>query len=242
MKRIVVEELLDLPGQPPAEIASCLDDLRSINRRMGGNALHADLLRRASEGHPKNQPLHLLEVASGRADVLQHAALALQAEGRPVRITLLDQKVAHFPELLDQTGLSNQSGPSQWDPRLPKPECVTGDALAMPFAPDSVDIVSCCLFVHHLEPEEVSAFLQAALRVARRAVIINDLERSRLHWLLAQAGSIKFRSRFTVHDAPVSVRRAYTLAEMRQMLEQTGHRFECQRAPVFRLGAILWKN
>ncbi len=229
MKRHVTEELLDQPGQPQDEVQRCLNDLRGINRRMGGNALHLQLLQQAVARRQMGAPLHLLEVASGRADVLQHAALALQADGIPVELTLLDRDPSHFPTEDD------------WEDTLPQPTFVIGDAMAMPFADDSVDIISCCLFTHHLEPAEISEFLHEALRVTRIAVVINDLERNYAHWLLAYLGRLKYSSRFTAYDAPVSIRRSYTLQEMRAMLAKTGHPFECRRAPVFRLGAILWK-
>jgi len=230
MKRVVAEELLDMPNQSPIDVALCLDDLRSVNRRAGGNKLHSALLQRASAGLDTAETMQLLEVASGRADVLQHAALGLQRNGYKLQITLLDQKTEHFPST------------SHWEAQLPKPECVLGDALAMPFADNSFDIVSCCLFVHHLRPEEFAQFLASALRIARHAVVINDLERSRIHWLLAHAGRVKYRSRLTKYDAAVSVRRAYTLKEMQEMLINTGHRFDCWRAYLFRLGAIIWKK
>lgn len=230
MKRFVEEELLDSDQGTPEEIAACLDDLRGINRSFGGNALHRRLLAQVAASLPANAPLHLLEVAAGRADVLQHAALALQTKGHTLRLTLLDRCREHLPT------------PNYWNQNLPAPEHILGDALQIPLAESSVDVVSCCLFVHHLEPVEASAFLQEALRVARIAVVINDLERRRDHWLLANLGRFVFRSHLTMHDAPVSVRRAYTLEEMRTLLNRTGHRSEVFRAPVYRLGGIVWKN
>ena len=233
MKRIVEDELLDLKLGTPDEVQLCLDDLRGVNRRLGGNALHIRLIAQAAEPylgmHGNTAPLHVLEVASGRADVLQAALLPLHKQGLALKISLLDADAHHLP------------APDHWNAELPAPERLVGDALHLPFANNSVDIVSCCLFLHHLDPPQIADFLQEALRVARIAVVINDLERSFLHLTLARMGRFVFRSKLTAYDAKVSVRRAYTLAELRIMLAATGHRSQASRYAVCRVGGIVWK-
>ena len=120
---------------------------------------------------------------------------------------------------------------------------VTGDALALPFGDGTFDLVSCNLFAHHLSPREVVAFVNEALRVCRSAVLINDLVRGALHLSLVYAGLPLYRSRLTRHDAPASVRQAYTPEEMRAMLEQTrAARVEVHRHYLFRMGVIAWKR
>ena len=52
-------------------------------------------------------------------------------------------------------------------------------------------------------------------RVARRGIVVNDLIRGRLAWLGAWLLShLATGNRYTRHDAPLSVRRAYTAAEL----------------------------
>jgi ubiquinone/menaquinone biosynthesis C-methylase UbiE len=104
----------------------------------------------------------------------------------------------------------------------------------------SVDIVSCCLFLHHLEPPQVASFLAEAQRVARVAVIINDVERSAIHYRLARVNRLIDRSRISRHDGPASVHRAYTYRELARMLANTGSSFALERAWLYRLGAVLW--
>ena len=71
---------------------------------------------------------------------------------------------------------------------------------------------------------------------------INDLIRSRLHLALTYAGLPLFRSRITWHDAPASVRRAYTREEMRTMLaELPAKRLEITLHYLYRMGVLLWK-
>jgi hypothetical protein len=64
-------------------------------------------------------------------------------------------------------------------------------------------------------------------RVARLGVVLNDLVRGRRvllgAWLLTRTIT---RNRFTRHDAPMSVRRAYSIDEMTALLAAAGLRVE----------------
>jgi ubiquinone/menaquinone biosynthesis C-methylase UbiE len=225
MERIVEDEWLDDDRGTPAEIDAALHAVTLANQRFGGVRLHARLLHRALGCASRAQRPHILEVASGRADVLQGALLQL---GVAAEVTLLDRSAAHLPD------------PCAWPSALPAPRTVTGDALALPLPDASVDIVSCCLFLHHLEPPQITRYLAESQRVARVAVIINDLERNALHYRLAQLNRVIDRSRISRHDGPASVRRAYTYSELARMLENTGRCYFLERAYLYRLGGILW--
>jgi hypothetical protein len=60
-------------------------------------------------------------------------------------------------------------------------------------------------------------------RVSRLGVVINDLERSWRGWIGAWLlGHLLTRNRYTRHDAPLSVRRAYRAEEIATMLRDAG--------------------
>jgi hypothetical protein len=81
------------------------------------------------------------------------------------------------------------------------------------------------------------------LRVCRIAVLINDLVRHPLHMSLVYAGMPLYRSRLTRHDAPASVRQAYTVEEMQSLLAQSSAaRVEIHRHYLFRMGVVAWKH
>jgi hypothetical protein len=103
--------------------------------------------------------------------------------------------------------------------------------------------VSCNLFTHHLSAGQTVHFVNEALRVCRIAVLVNDLVRHPLHLALVYAGLPLFRSRMTWHDAPASVRQAYTYNEMQNILEGTrAARVEIRKRFLFRMGVIAWKD
>lgn len=222
------EEWLDGDSGSAEEVASALRSLRFVNRWFGGERVHRLLLEEAAAGRSE---LEVLEVAAGRATTVAEAAQWLmRRKNRPVtvRATLLDRQASHLPP--------------NWPAALPPPVLLPGDALAIPLADKSVDVVSCCLFLHHLDPAQVSTFLREALRVARLAVLINDLERTRLHYALSKTFSLVDPSRLSRHDGPASVRQAYSRDEMLAMVRATGAKAAVQRRFLHRLAVTLWAD
>ena len=232
MKRVVTTELLDSDDGTPAEVADSLTDLRGINQKFGGigttqamieHVWRRGLPRQVGQVPPPHE-LSLLEVGAGSGDVPLAARTQLAAKGVSLQVTLLDRAASHLT-----TGNNHQA--------------VVGNALALPFAANSFDLVSCGLFAHHLSPEEVVQFVKEGLRVCRVAVLINDLVRSPVHLALVYAAYPLYRSRLTRHDAPASVRAAYTPEEMRKLIAQTSAaRVEILRHYLYRMGVMIWKK
>jgi hypothetical protein len=65
-----------------------------------------------------------------------------------------------------------------------------------------------------------------------------------MHLALSYLGFPLYRSRITRHDAPASVRRAYTEDEVRQMLARVAEpaSIEIERFYLYRMGVIVWKQ
>lgn len=221
MKRVTTSELLDDDLGSPEEITASLRDLQRINSWFGGTPTTAKLLRLIADQRrlPK---IDLLEIGAGAGDVPIEAANRLSRAGIAVSVTLLDRVSSHLP----------RNGT----------RAVTGDALHLPFRDDSFDVVSCNLLAHHFDPAGLQRLVSESLRVVRVAVVINDLIRSPLHLAMVYAGLPLFRSRITWHDAPASVRQAYTLGEMRSILSGTAAaKLEISRHYLYRMGVLLWK-
>jgi ubiquinone/menaquinone biosynthesis C-methylase UbiE len=220
MQRVAIAEWLDTDSGTPDEVSSALADLRRVNRWFGGVATTEWMLRRVAQQLGKSS-LSLLEAASGSGYVPQICKQRLARNGVKIEITLLDRSPSHL-----------RNGH----------RAIAGDALALPFRDDNFDMVSCSLFAHHLGPPDLVRFVNEGLRVCRDAVLINDLVRCWPHLALVYAGLPLYRSRLTRHDAPASVRQAYTVEEMRALLRKTrASRVEIRRRFFFRMAVIVWK-
>ena len=223
MKRVVTPELLDEDLGTPQEIQSTLLDLRGLNQNFGGFSSMAAMLQAVANKSGRAN-MSFLDVAGGTGDLADRVANTLRKQGIQVCPTVLDRAVSHM------------SGNG-----LPVAR-IAGDALALPFASGSFDVVGCNLFCHHLEPQEMIRFFNEALRVSRLAVVASDLRRNLFHWLAAYAGRLTYRSRLTRNDAPASVRRAYTIEEIRSLAERTvAVRSDVKPYYFQRWGLVLWK-
>jgi ubiquinone/menaquinone biosynthesis C-methylase UbiE len=219
MRRVVRPELLDSGQATDTEVQASLADLRLVNRWFGGIRTTRRLIDIVLSRHPMDR-WKLLDVGSASGD----GPAFLQRIYPNISCTLLDLKPAHL------NGIATRFN------------CVAGDATKLPFLDNSFDLVTCSLFAHHLQPDEFHSFVKEALRVARVALLINDLRRSPVHLGLIYAGMPLYRSRLTRHDAPTSVWRAYTADEMKQMLQSSPARLvEVHETYLYRIGAIAWK-
>jgi ubiquinone/menaquinone biosynthesis C-methylase UbiE len=225
MKRVVTPELLDSDAATPAEVQQTLADLRRINRWFGGISTTRRMLEqvvaRLGKRSSDRGALTLLDVGAGSGDVSLTAARQIRPPAQ-IRVTLMDRMPAHLPR--------NGTG------------TVAGDALALPFLDSSFDLVTCSLLIHHLEREQIVQFVNQALRVARVAVLLNDLRREPLHLALMYAGYPLF-ARLTLHDGIASVRRAYTPQELKSVLGSTdAAAVEMENSYLYRMGIIVWKD
>jgi ubiquinone/menaquinone biosynthesis C-methylase UbiE len=235
MRRTLAAELLDADLGTPEEVASSLCDLRRINRWFGGIRTTQCMLERVVRQQACSQTkrrgkakltISLLDVGAGSGDIAHALTRQLRPRGIELRPLLLDRMPSHL-----------RSCDMVCVPRL------AADARALPLRDDSVDVVSCALLAHHLQPDEIVSFVNEALRVARIAVLMNDLRRSWMHLAAVYAGFAFYGSRLTRHDAPASVRRAYTREELGAIVRRTrAAQVEARNYCFFRIGVIAWKN
>ncbi len=204
-------ELLDGPLDDPAALAGNLRDLRRINRWLGGVRLSAAAIE-ALAAH--RAELTLLDVGTGGADIPLALLARARRRGRRLSIVGLDSR----PEVLAAAAIATR--------RLATTdglELNVGDGRALPYPDRSFDVAHTSLVMHHLDPEAALALLREMARVARLGVVVNDLERSWLGWGGAWLiGHLVTGNRYTRHDAPLSVRRAYRAAEMRDLVRGAG--------------------
>lgn len=224
MRRLAdTPELLDGPLDDLVALAANLRDLRRINRLLGGTRLSRQALG-ALVGQ-RTEPLTLLDVGTGAADIPASLVTRPLPDGPRLTVTAIDSRaevlaaaIAGRADLASLDGL----------------HLAIGDGRALQDPDGSHDVVHASLVLHHLEPDDAIRFLGEMSRVARLGVIVNDLARSRLAWMGAWLlGHVLTGNRLTRHDAPLSVRRAYTPQEMRSLMTEAGLR------PIATFGGLL---
>lgn len=215
-------ERMDAPDIAPAALREQLRRLAQINRWFGGayavrGAAHRLGLLRSRE------PVLLADLATGFAD---HPRL-LAGEARLLNVPLSIVAVDRHAETLRQA--------REATPRDLPIHFVQADITRLPFKDGACDAAFCTLALHHFSEDDAVAILREAKRVAKAAAVI-DLFRGRLAyaatWLLTQVWMTDSSTR---HDGRLSVRRAFTGAELRGLARRAGwRRFFWRGLPWFR--------
>jgi len=222
------EELLDGPLDDPAALAGNLRDLRRLNRALGGvriSRLAVDRLLSAAPTNLDARTTSILDVGTGGADIPVALLADARRRGRQLEVVATDV----HPEVLDAARVARPALA-----HVPGLALDVADGRSLPHPDRSFDIAHASLVVHHFPPDDAVTLLAEMARVARLGIVINDLDRRRRHWLGALlVGHLLTRNRYTRRDAPLSVRRAYTPAEMRELLARAGLR------PVGQFGGFV---
>lgn len=199
---------MDSSDNPRELLEEDLLYLRQLNRYLGGARCVrygiARLVRRRNLS-----TLSILDVGAGSADVAldivrwcRHnrvRATVVTLERDPVTVAVAAKAVAGVAEI----------------------SVVRGDAAAPPFAPKRFDCVVASQFLHHFSESEIVELLRSWATLARRAIVVGDLLRHPLAYYGIQALTrLSTKNIMTLTDAPLSVRRAFTLAEWRALFRR----------------------
>ena len=214
-KRLIQPELLD--HLPAEEARHNLADLVRINTRLGGHSVLKKTLTRTIDTH---ECFSLLDVGAASGDV----ARLIRRLYPDAAITCLDQNLVNMRE-------------------APSPKLLA-NAFELPFSLSSFDYVLCSLFLHHFTDEQVVELLASFYGIARKGLLVFDLERRLLPYLFLPATRLLFRwQAVTIHDGKISVRASFRAAELRALAEKAKIRHAEVRVhrPAFRLAMIATK-
>lgn len=211
-ERVIRPEWLD--DLPPGEKVNSLRDLTRINRYLGG---HEVLRKTLAALVSRSEPFSFLDVGAASGDTGQ-----VVREAYPnAKIISLDYRAHHLR-----------------DAATPK---LVADAFHLPFNFEAVDFVYCSLFLHHFSGEQVTDLLRNFGQAARRAVIVNDLERHPLPYYFLPATKWIFGwDPITLHDGPISVEAGFRVAELEALARNAGLSNITVRSyrPAFRLALV----
>ena len=218
MERLAgAQELLDGPLDDASTLAGNLRDLRRANALLGGIRLSREALDAlvGSDGG-RGAEIELLDVGTGGADIPVALLADWHRRGRKLTVTATDER----PEVLAAARVAT--------PGLERVEALrleVADGRALPYDDRTFDVAHASLVLHHLDKADAVRLLAEMARVSRRGIVVNDLQRAPHAWLGAWLVSHLFtRNRYSRYDAPLSVRRAYTVVEMKALLAVAGLR------------------
>lgn len=208
--RNLQSELMDQPGLDEQEHRTALRGLGRINRISGSVRILWPSIQQLAAENP-DRPLRVLDIACGGGDVavnlwqrgqsLKHPLIVHGCDVSPLAVTCSREYAARHEA--DVTFFEQ-------------------DAINVPL-PTGYDVLTSSLFLHHLGVDEAKTFLQRMSAAAGQMILVHDLCRSRLGWLMAVVGCrLLTRSAMVRFDGPVSVRGAFRADEALELCQSTG--------------------
>lgn len=199
-------EIMDRINLDPQEHARALSGLARINWLSRSDAILWPPIERLARGSA-GRSIRVLDLASGAGDVplalakrALRTGLAIEIEGCDVSseaVRYAQQRALDHGVAVRFFGLDVCHGS----------------------IPSGYDVITCSLFLHHLDNGDACFFLRRAGEAAGSLLLVNDLVRDPIGYLLAWCGCrLLSRSPVVWHDGPVSVAGAFSLAEVRQLV------------------------
>ena len=197
-----VPELMDDPALPAADHRAALAGLARLNRVGSAGLLWPPLHDLAGR---LKRPVRVLDVATGGGDI--PARLARIARRRGVELDVVGCDLSPTA-----VGAATAAGVPAF----------VHDAVNDPL-PGRFDVVTCSLFLHHLDDADGGRLLTHMRAAADHLVLVNDLRRSRFSYAAVWAACrLATRSPVVHYDGPASVRSAFTPAEALELAGRAG--------------------
>jgi SAM-dependent methyltransferase len=228
MERSFELEMMDGRDNPPALLEGDLANLRRLNRYLGGARALCRALAPIVTGAGKTR-LKLLDVGAGSGDLAAHIVSWCARRGVIAEVVTVERD----PVSAALAARRNRA--------VRAITGVRGDAMALPFAPGAFDCVIASQLLQHITEVQIVELLRAWAKLSRRAIIVGDLVRHPLAYHgIRVLTRLCTRNEMTLTDAPLSVRRAFTIPEWRELLARAAvGAVTIEPLLPFRLGARI---
>ena len=215
------KELLDEFNSSTELLFKNLKELDILNRTTGGHVLSLKGIKQLITDHHKTY--HVVDLGCGSGDSLKAMAVWARRNKYKVRLTGVDLN----PEVIDYLKIHCSDYPEISGVVSGYHEYLNAE---------SIDIVHCSLFCHHLSDEELLELFSHFRQHVGTGFIINDLQRQ---WLAYYSAWFFTRllngTSLSKNDGPVSVLRGFKQEELVSLLNMADIRdYSLRKERLFR--------
>jgi 2-polyprenyl-3-methyl-5-hydroxy-6-metoxy-1,4-benzoquinol methylase len=230
LQRAQESEIMDDLAYSGPVLDQSLRELEFINRWLGGNAVTLNAISRLFRDLPHDRTYRIADVGCGGGDMAKHIHNwakrnkfqfeIIGIDANPNAIAFARANVKQIPQITFQSF----------------------NIFSREFQESQYDVVIGTLFYHHFTKEQLIAFFKAFKHQVTIGFIINDIHRHPLAFhsikILTQWFS---KSDMVKNDAPLSVRRAFSKAELKEILDKAGYtKYTIRWKWAFRWEVIVW--
>jgi 2-polyprenyl-3-methyl-5-hydroxy-6-metoxy-1,4-benzoquinol methylase len=202
-----VLEMMDRPQPVSPELDRDLERLRQLNRWFGSYGLISRFMRRWII---PGAYMRVVDLATGSGDIPRLLVDYARRIGAQIQIDAVDQQPATLEIARSLSA------------KYPEVSYHAANILEWGHA-QKYDMVLCSLVLHHFSDDDAVNLLRRCRELSKRFVLVSDLRRGPL----VQTGvylltALIFREPMTRFDARLSVQRAFSFAEMRELAMKAG--------------------
>ncbi|MEM1260349.1 MAG: methyltransferase domain-containing protein [Bacteroidota bacterium] len=202
--RSKVEEYMDDPNLDQESFRRAYLDINRCNVLLGGMSITLNAIRTLIKKHPR-ESYTIYDMGCGDGFMLRKIAKELENESFHVHLVGIDMRD-------DILSIAREASR-----KFPRIAYRKADILALKQVQDC-DILLCTLTMHHFEEENIVEFVKKFSELAKLGTIINDLERSKLSYILFKLFSIFFiRTSIAKEDGLISISKGFLKSELKHM-------------------------
>ncbi len=202
-------EIMDDPNIPEIDLRNALLDISRSNKMLGGNTITFKAIEKLIKENPLKKEWILVDVGCGDGEMLRLIAHYFKNKDvtfRLIGIDLSSQSITMGKELSKE---------------YPEIVLLEKDILTIDNEEFDCDIIICTLTLHHFKDEEIFVFMKQFVKLAQVAVVINDLQRSKIAYQLFRLFSrIFIKSYVAKNDGLVSIASGFKKQELKIFAQQ----------------------
>jgi len=196
LKRNYEKELMDDFSIQDARIDEALNELKIVNKYLGGISTTFSGLKLLLNGENE---FSVIDIGAGGSDIL----ISLKKIFTKIEITSIDLNKRACKFLIN----NNASN------------IICADSLKIPIKNKQFDFVHASLFLHHFNENEIKKMINDFLSISEKGIIINDLRRSIPALIGIKIIALLFsKSEMFKNDGPLSVKRGFIKRDWQKIL------------------------
>lgn len=209
------------------ELRKTLITLGRINKWLGGNRVTLNGINKVLNGHPREQPITILDLGCGGGDILRDVAELGFRRGYSFKIIGIDA---------NKNTLGYAKELSQSFPDIKFLHC---DIFSNKFERLEYDLVLTSLFLHHFDDIKLEGLLKRIHEKATIGIVVNDLHRHPIAYFLFKLLCVFTTNKMVKEDGLISILKGFKRDELMRISENIGAGYTIKWKWAFRYQWII---